>query len=203
MKNVTVQTHQSPKASEPRAREDMSAMLLQKRHSLRHLRWKKCGLFSFHTEVRLNTCGTDTLPRNPKLLIGTVQKLYLVEKQILQVQPITALSLTPTVIQALLLPTRMNATLKVFIAFSPLLNQVSPGWDGALACDEPSNPSHPSNQPYGNGLTSTQPRIYRIINPNRRWWMRMRDCLLGWTHYQHHTYTQKESWLPSCSDAYT
>lgn len=49
-----------------------------------------------------------------------------------------------------LLPTRMNATLKVFIAFSPRLNRASP-----------------SNQPYENRFTSTQYRLYQGI-PNHK-----------------------------------
>ena len=48
------------------------------------------------------------------------------------------------------LPTRMNATLKVFIAFSPRLNRASP-----------------SNQPYENRFTSTQYRLYQGI-PNHK-----------------------------------
>ena len=108
-----------------KAREDMSTMLLQKRYSPWH--W---------------SCGTDTLSRSPLLTLLEKGRSF----RIFQLHPIIHPNSSP---QALL-PTRMNATLKVFIAFSPRLNRASP-----------------SNQPYENRFTSTQYRLYQGI-PNHK-----------------------------------
>ena len=165
MTNAKVQTQQSPKASESKAREDMSAMLLQKRYSPWHWSWKKCGwLTLFSNWSILEQLWNRHIVPQPYWHFWRRADLSG-----------TSLSFTPTV------PPR-RCCQHAWTPRSKFSSRSRLAWTGQV-------PVINLMRIVLHRLNIGYTRVYPIINPkNWRWWMIMRDYLLGLTNYQHHTY---------------